>query len=139
MGKDTYTRANKKQVSSAERPKLEYLHKVIAKVKDGLYPVDRIAYLDNWDYFILETGFFKVKATPKGDAVLAALIRNLENEGHRIGICVEDDNFWVVWKPEALDWRKYESDKSDTWVCEIDTDRLKLPAEDDIETVGIDF
>lgn len=133
MGQNTFSRGNKKKAIETEKVELPYLQKVIAKIRTGAYPVARIAFLKGWNYWILETGKFKVKATNGQDADVVEQLMQLPDKEITFYVCVEEEDYYIAWTEKDADWREYDSDKATNYVSDIDTTRIELPSDDDVD------
>lgn len=137
MGSNTFNVGQKRSAVSEAEAEKPYITKVIAKLRDGLYPVNRVAFLKEWSYFVVETGTFKCSFKITNSPEDCETLSNIGNTTDELFIIVDGDEYALASKSSKNVWQIYDSEKCIALVCDVDTNRLPLPT--DLDDGAVDL
>lgn len=114
----TFSSAGSLKEANEEYKKLPPLKDVIKTLKDGAYPVNKVAFLTQYKYYILETEEWKVNLDPSKDAIMGKLIDSLLNSGVGIWIYIKGMTYGYIYKKADGVWQDNLGEKADIYTWE---------------------
>lgn len=125
---------NLKDVSE-DYKKLPPLKDVIKSLKDGAYPILRVAFLRRYKYYICETEEWKINLDPAKDEIMGKMMDSLLNSGIGIWVYVRQNTYAFIYKKADGIWQESFGEKADSYVWE----GKDLPFIPDGENLDVDW